>query len=78
MTPTPPALGTGIRHTTLPTCDLTRSRGRGALPPACDPYGKHRTQYHHPQQKIDSTGNAPETVVLYHLASQNSLQAIDA
>jgi hypothetical protein len=25
----------------------------------CDPMGKHRTQYH-PQQKIDSTGNAPE------------------
>jgi hypothetical protein len=36
----------------------------------CDPMGKHRTQYH-PQQKIDSTGNAPETVVLCHLASKN-------
>jgi len=57
MTPTPPALGTGIRHTTLPTCHLTRSRGRGALPPApATPTGKHRTQYHHLQQKIDSTG----------------------
>jgi hypothetical protein len=63
----------GIRQTTLLTCDLARSPGRGALPPAPSTKTGSIARNTTPQQKNDSTGNAPETVVLCHLTSKNSL-----